>query len=60
MREAFRKEQDTLFGALTEQKLQASILFSFKGKKGRNVAHTSFNDVHEEVAKFARAVVLKL
>lgn len=60
MREAFRQEQDTLFDALTEHKLQAFILFSFKGKKGYNPAHTSFRDVHEEVAKFAQSVILKL
>ncbi len=60
MREAFRLEQDTLFDALRERKLHVSILFSFKGKKGHNVTRTSFGDVHEDVARFARSVVLKL
>ena len=60
MREAFRHEQDPLIDILNERKLHASILFSFRDKKGRNVTHTNFGDVHEDMARLARLVVLKL
>ena len=60
MREAFRHEQDSLIDILNERKLHASILFSFRDKKGRSVTHTNLRDVHEDVAKLVRLVVLKL
>ena len=60
MREAFRKEQDVLFDVVKEKRLHASILFFFSGKKNRNANLIRFKEVHEDVAKFVRLVLLKL